>query len=545
MRDFCVVIPAVKKNVAFNDDLVKKLGGASLIQRAIDKALALEPHAVHVVTDSEEIRLVCERNGVHSHFDPALRLANGAPAPGHPAGAPALRLRDYLARAAQGLRGVMVVHPYAPMVGPATLREAWRRFRRERCDALISMKKERHRLFSPHAAGLRDLLHEGRLREAFTEARAFQVLRPEMVRGALKRPRLKPYLLDDDEIVIESYRDWWICEKLLARKRIVFRVIGDKRVGMGHIHRTLTLAHEITDHEIIFVCDERNSVAVHKLASYDYRLEVFPARRIEAGIVALKPDLVVHDMLDTERGYVRRLRARGIRVAGFEDFGGGAAEADLTINELFDQPVIPGERIRWGQRYYFVRDEFDSAAAHRFKRKVGGLLITFGGVDSSDFTRKALCAVAPYCAARGIRVHVVTGEGYAHRAALLALLRRPEFAHVEYTNATGVMSSIMEQAEIAICSNGRTVYELAHMNVPAIVIAHHARENTHRFARAANGFVNLGLYRAARTERRLLRALRRLVEDNSHRRALFERIRRFSFRGNKRRVVRLVLGLLK
>jgi spore coat polysaccharide biosynthesis predicted glycosyltransferase SpsG/CMP-N-acetylneuraminic acid synthetase len=537
MRDFCVVIPAVKKDVAFNDDLVKKLGGVSLIQRAIDKACALAPAGqVHVITDSEEIRLVCERSGVRSYVDAKLRLSNGAFD---------RRLRAYLESAAAGCRGVMVVHPYAPMVGPEKLRDAWRRFRGERCDALISVKKERHRLFLPKGAGLRGLVHDDRLQDVFTEVRAFQILAPAMLGAAPRRPRLSAYFLDDDEIEIESYRDWWICEKLLQRRRIVFRVVGDAHVGMGHIYRALTLAHEITDHEIIFVCDQDSSVAATKLAAYDYRLEVFPADRLAAGILGLKPDLVVNDMLDTERGYVKSLQAAGARVVNFEDFGSGAAQADLTINELFDRPVVAGARIRWGHRYYFVRDEFDDAEAHRFKRKVRGLLITFGGVDSSDFTRKTLAAVAPYCRERGVRIHVVTGEGYAHRGTLVAQLRKPEFDHVEYTYATGVMSSIMERAEIAICSNGRTVYELAHMNVPAIVIAHHPRENTHRFACAANGFHNLGLYRAGTTERRLLRSLKRMVEDARHRRALFHRIRRFEFRGNKRRVVELILGLLK
>ena len=33
-----VIIPAVKKNVAFYDDLIKKMAGQSLIERAINKA---------------------------------------------------------------------------------------------------------------------------------------------------------------------------------------------------------------------------------------------------------------------------------------------------------------------------------------------------------------------------------------------------------------------------------------------------------------------------------------------------------------------------
>ena len=41
----------------------------------------------------------------------------------------------------------------------------------------------------------------------------------------------------------------------MQKKRIVFRVIGNKRVGMGHVYRSLSLAHELHEHEIFFVID--------------------------------------------------------------------------------------------------------------------------------------------------------------------------------------------------------------------------------------------------------------------------------------------------
>ena len=52
-----VLIPALKKTVAFQDDLVKKLNGISLVQRAINKAIELEVDKkdIHLLTDSEEI----------------------------------------------------------------------------------------------------------------------------------------------------------------------------------------------------------------------------------------------------------------------------------------------------------------------------------------------------------------------------------------------------------------------------------------------------------------------------------------------------------
>ena len=74
-----VIIPAVKKNVAFYDDLVKKLAGHSLIERTINKAKEITGEEnIYVLTDSEEIRLICQRKSVHHYFEKSLKLISGA-----------------------------------------------------------------------------------------------------------------------------------------------------------------------------------------------------------------------------------------------------------------------------------------------------------------------------------------------------------------------------------------------------------------------------------------------------------------------------------
>ena len=536
MNEFCVVIPASKKNVAFNDDLVKKLGGISLIQRAIDKARALvTPDAIRVVTDSEEIRVISERNSIPVHFNRALKLQSQDIL---------TELNFFLAALARQYPALLVLHPYTPLVGPEVIAAAWKKFTTKRCDLLVSVKEEPHRAYKHMPTSLEGLVLNDDRQKLLTEVRAFQFVRSAWLsRRNRPPPKVLPCFVEHDAVEIRSYQDWWICEKLLNRGRIVFRVIGNARVGMGHIYRALTIAHEITDHEIIFVCDHNSGVTAAKLAGFDYRVEIFQEKNVEAGIAALKPYLVINDILNTTRGYVLRLQRRGIRVVNFEDLGSGASCADLTFNELYDDPLIAGDRICWGQRYFFVRDEFESATPHRFRRQVDGLLLSFGGTDPNNFTRSIFDAVAEFCDHAGIKVYVVTGEGYAHKKAFERHLACSDARDVEFTSATGVISSIMERTQIAISSNGRTVYELAHMNIPAIILSQHDREKTHRFACPANGFINVGTYSPRRTEKRIRLELERLVSDHQFRHALFQRIKRFGFRGNKERVVGMILDI--
>ena len=96
--------------------------------------------------------------------------------------------------------------------------------------------------------------------ELLIESQAFKIISTSLIQNGFNIRKVKPvtYEISPDLIEIRSYQDWWVCEKLLKRKRIVFRIRGDEQIGMGHIYRALTLAHEITDHEVFFVCDEIN-----------------------------------------------------------------------------------------------------------------------------------------------------------------------------------------------------------------------------------------------------------------------------------------------
>ena len=57
------------------------------------------------------------------------------------------------------------------------------------------------------------------------------------------------------------------------------------------------------------------------------------------------PDIVVNDMLNTEMDDVVPLREKGIKVVNFEDLGKGASYSDITINELFETPLIKSKNI--------------------------------------------------------------------------------------------------------------------------------------------------------------------------------------------------------
>ena len=537
--DTAIFIPAIKKNVAFADDLVKKLGDKTLIQRAINKARKIVPEqCIYVVTDSEEICLVCKRNNVQYYYDKNLWFTSPHVID---------NLGFVLSQFGADYKEIILLSPYAPLLDGEDILKALEKFRSEKnCELLIPVKKEKSRAFQQNKIGFKEMLVGGSEYELLIESQAFKILSSSLVANGFKDNKVKPfsYELNNNFLEISSYQDWWVSEKLLRRKRIVFRIKGDQRIGMGHIYRALTLAHEITDHEVYFICDEKSQKAVKHLAGGDYWIGVYKETEMADRILDLKPDLIINDILNTKKDYVLKLRNNGIKVVNFEDLGSGAKHSNLTINELYDAPEFQGKNTLWGIKYFFLREEFSEARPNRFKNEVNTILVTFGAADPNDFTRKIFRNIFSYCTKKKIKIVLVTGGGYRHIEKLKNEIKNFPESQVQYVHITGVISHIMQQSQIAIAANGRTPYELAHMNIPSIILSHNERELGHSFATRERGFIPLGLYKGTGKDGEILKALKKIVENHDFRRECFNRMRPLRFQKNKKKVLKFIYELL-
>lgn len=533
-KERCIIIPAIKKNAVIPDQLVKKLAGVMLIQRALTTAKALVPREdIYVITDSEEISLICQRNGVNFHYDQSLRLQS----------ANILKeLRFYIERQAPNYENIILYRASTPLVDHHDIQAGYELFVKSQADILVTLKKEERCVWKDENGHPDHLIFSEKTESILIEIKSFIILKSDTLKGSDIKRVIVPYYLDDKAIEINGYQDWWICEKLLKQKRILFVVAGYPAIGLGHVYRVLTLAHEITDHHIQFLCTKESELAVKRIAERDYDTVLQTSSELYEDVLRLQPNLVINDILDTNQAYVSVLKDKGIKVVNFEDTGTGAERADLVINALYSSKQPSPEKYLYGHEYFCLRDEFAAVEKRNFNKTVKNLLITFGGTDPSNFTLQTLESVLKRCKENEIRLFIVTGPGYLYKDRLIAFLSSIDYKAVEYIHQTGIMSSIMEKADMAITSAGRTVYELAHMRVPAIIMAQHDREDTHTFARLENGFEYIGPMNPFDSSR-LIVSFNKML-DPQYRKRLYDRMKNFRFERNKKRVIKKIIALL-
>ena len=120
MRKRCIVIPAIKKNAVIPDQLVKKLAGVTLIERGINTARGVVGgEDIYVLTDSQEISLICERAGVQSRRNKDLhfRTLNIV-----------AEMRDVLGELAQKYEHCIVLRASCPLITWVDVEDAWHKY---------------------------------------------------------------------------------------------------------------------------------------------------------------------------------------------------------------------------------------------------------------------------------------------------------------------------------------------------------------------------------------------------------------------------------
>lgn len=372
------------------------------------------------------------------------------------------------------------------------------------------------------------------LKPTYTETGGFFISRRKIVtennRIGLK---VSLYILDDSESIdIDTFQDWAICEYLLKKKKILFVVTGNNIVGLGHVYNSLLIANDILNHDIHFLVDKDSSLAAEVLSQYNYKVAIQKNEKITKDIELFQPDVIINDCLDTQESYIKSIKKICSKVINFEDLGSGAIISDLVFNAIYPENIEYDHHF-YGAKYFLLRDEFILSELKKITKDVKKVLLTFGGVDPLNNTLRVLQAINDYCLNENIEIKVITGIGYN------------KFDTVEsYTNVTILrdvknISDHMLDADIIFTSAGRTIYEVASLGVPCIVLAQNSRELTHYFASSDNGFINMGLGSDQNGDE-ILDTFKNLAIDFEQRKKASELMKKTDFMNGRKTVSNLI-----
>ncbi|MDN3450104.1 glycosyltransferase [Planococcus sp. APC 3906] len=392
---------------------------------------------------------------------------------------------------------VITLQPTSPLLKSSTLEKAIESFLADDKDSYISAVNKAHLTWSKnenhYSPNYESRVNRQQLPPVYFETGAFFISRRECIKPSSRLgENVSVFEVPEEEAVdIDNIQDWVVCEQALKKKRIVFRTDGHKTLGMGHIYHCLTLAYNLTGHEVMFVLDEQCREGVEKVVSRHLpHTLIKDDEDFYEFLEVWKPDVIVNDCLDTSKEYMLKLKSLAGRVVTIEDLGDGAEHADAIVNALYDGEKAPGN-VFSGEKYVCLRDEFLINHPKEFSGKVETVLVMFGGTDPSELTKKIyISALRLNQDYPHIQFIIITGSGYDNEK---NGIRTIEEKNILVLNNLKRLSDYMKKADLAFTSQGRTVFELASLGIPSVVLAQNEREQLHKFAQMQNGFLNLGL----------------------------------------------------
>jgi len=539
-----VIVPARGGSKGIPNKNLRPLRGKPLIGWVLETAQrAVGVDVVAVSTDSPAIASTAQRFGVRALMRRAELAEDHVTL--DPVIADAVEQLE-----AQGERFdlVLTIQPTSPMLSTETIEGVIARFASEPelCTVLTAVD-DTHLSWTRDEAGRFVPAYEKRLNrqqlpKRFKEtgggmASRRQFVRPESRFGPQVQLWLVPAVEGCD---IDSPDDWLFVEAALGRRRIAFLPIGNRRQGLGHVTRVMSLIECLTGHVVQVFCDPAEDLAIARLKDRFFSCQVVPrAERLEA-LRAFAPDVIVHDELDTRPEDLDAERALGAKIVCFEDLAAGLEKADLVFNELYPQADAGRGRF-FGPSACVLRDEFFHAPRREWSQRVESVLVTFGGTDPSRLVFRVLDAIGQEYSANLI---VVAGRGVDYLKELAARCEqlRSSGRSVELHHDVQLMSELMGRADVAFSSAGRTLYELAHMRVPTVVLAQNALELKHTFAGPEHGFLPLGLGASASPES-IRAAFGTLCHASDTRKALWARMDDLDLTSSRARVVRAIVEL--
>jgi len=442
---------------------------------------------------------------------------------------------------------ILTINPTSPLITSKTIDRAINIMKHNNYDTLISVKNETHLYWKKHKGKFVPINEKRANRQyldpIYKETGAILISRREII-TAKNRLGKKIFFLETpplESIDIDSYQDWWLCEKILKRLTVLFRVEGNRNIGLGHVCRATTIARQLSfDHNVVFLVSRKSVLGINKIKEDNYRIFTFSKKNEELiALNKINPDIVINDILDTSAAYMYFLKRKKYFVVNFEDLGRGAEWADILINALYKM----GKKSRnhyYGYRYYCPREDFSIFPNPVLRQHVKEILITFGGIDANDLTARTL-EVIESLNMKDININIILGLGYAPWKKLnmyVARLIKNGFK-VSLKRNVKIMILEMKRADIIVTSNGRTVYEAAQLAIPYISIAQNAKEEQHPLVSDKITASYLGRAQNVSKEA-IAAALGSLIRNYSLRKKMHLSLKRLKLNTGTDRVVKLI-----
>lgn len=343
--------------------------------------------------------------------------------------------------------------------------------------------------------------------------------------------------------------------------KLLVRADASTAIGVGHVMRCLALAQawQEAGGTTLFALAEGAELLGDRLIAegmdvVPLPVEVGGAEDARQTLSLAEREQAVWLALDGYRfdaDFQRRIKEGRRRLLVLDDFGqarhywadlvlnqNAHADADLYPNREESTELLLGLDYALLRREFRTRPQRPAACRHPMRH----LLLTLGGGDPDNLTGRVIEELRAIDLSE-LETLAVVGAGNPHRLRLEALCRASGRG-VQLRSNVADMTDLYAWADLAVTGGGSTLWELAHLGVPAVtlILADNQEASSRRLDRY--GAIRCLGYPQELAPGAIATAVARLCADPKQRRRMSERGRRLVDGQGALRVVRRMIAAL-
>jgi len=283
-------------------------------------------------------------------------------------------------------------------------------------------------------------------------------------------------------------------------KNLFVRVDAGIEIGDGHFLRCLTLANSLKKKfdQIIFISNQLPKHFIEKIKRSNFKIyKINGYTQIQEKKLGekIKEHLINNDLVETKKiiekyknstnwliidhygiDYVweKNVRTNIEKIIVIDDLANRKHRCDILIDQNFYEnmekrytKLIPNYCKQFlGPKFTLLRPEFFNARKNlKRKKQFKRILISFGGSDPSNETKKALLAINDLD--EKYRIDVIVGTNNPNKKQIMKLCSK--ISSCNFYQQVENISKYMKKADLAIGAGGTSTWERCCLGLPTIV----------------------------------------------------------------------------
>lgn len=256
--------------------------------------------------------------------------------------------------------------------------------------------------------------------------------------------------------------------------KVVILTEGGRNIGFGHITRCVALYDAFEEKGIKPILVINGDTSVSGLLR-DRKKEIFNWLEKENRLFSLlkNTDIAVIDSYLASARFYERISEVVKTAVYIDDYKRLNYPRGVVLNfslnaEGINYPKLKGASYLLGAKYVILRREFWDVPEKHIENRIKNIIITFGGSDRSDTTKKVLHILNKN--RPELKKIVTIGRGFNNKQIKQICKIKDKMTELVFYPDARNMKEIMFRSDVAISAGGQTLYELARIGVPTISV---------------------------------------------------------------------------